>query len=160
MTPESAIDVAKRYSSDWGTLLSQLHCVRQVRPWWRFFRLTVVCLEVSSDAGHGTMLIHHRWGVREFYFELSNPKGHMHPMWAAFPGHHMTNMFWRNGDMMPPERYKYAWHYWYRGLTSDEQNDYQRRFPAPSDWERFYSLVAGVPAQPQSLTDYFYNRVP
>jgi len=99
-------------------------------------------------------------GITRFEFAPNNNAYNMLPLWAAFPTYNSVTSGWRQGY---GEVYKYRWHNWYCQLSDEKRSEYQQRFPPPKDeelyWADFYELIANVPADADSISDYLLGRV-
>lgn len=153
-----ALDAAKVYAAKWDVNLKELLAVGEQRSWWLLF--AVRCYTFTALADNGVAVVEVLWpGYRvcrlEFY-PLSG-KGHMAPLWAAYPSFDSVTIGWRMGS---GEDYKYRWHDWYRSLADEDRAEYKKRFPPPEygAWPGFYEDIADQPSR-GSIADHIVGRV-
>ena len=134
---------------------------------WVFRRARTANVTLQTDEGVVAASI---WPdlstLHSFILTPEGEDGVLLPLWIAFPRFDSVTLGWRQGTGEP---YKYKWHEWWNSLSDARKRQYRLRFPEPTDaergewtggWEGFYDEIAEVPADPESIPDFIFGRVP
>jgi hypothetical protein len=153
-------NAAEDYATQWGVPWIAPQEIRIQRAWYLLFRPSRIEFRFDGGSGSGFVLVTRpRWTIRIYEFYPKTNADVMLPWWAAYPDFSSVTIGWRMGS---GEVYKHRWYAWYRNLSREQRTEYRHRFPTPEfgAWEGWYEQIADVPAEPDSITDLIFGRVP